>query len=484
MYVKLLTRCCTSAIAVARPGNKSGIPIYTPSPSASVAADVAAEPVINNHGADRSTSREPLPLDCATVLSPVSPLQVPYLTAPPVASAAQSTIALESISCPSPLDTVPCTPASQLAVTSTSLLDHVPSDSTTTHCASQLIVKKSPGWDEDGLEYRDEDDKDDEDLEDEFADVDDDSEPCVSGNIGSKPSSGQLNLTPTAGKQARATLPRWLNQKYGDLVAKIKHEISSNPNHLPKCYVARRFVEYPPDPIFTTKTFLMHFSPEMFFEPQFFIWLPHLFQKILCPNCLMDGRRRPDGTQSILAKAGFSPAPRRVIDIDQNIYILGYRYYCGMKGCGKSYQSWSPAVLSVLSPALRIKFSFHLTHHLGLTDGLVALLRSSFQRGLGPAPFVEMIRTFHIRRHEQLHIQYLEMVKDRISSVQASFLPLHSPFGLWDDLDGYAGYVPSHKYFRSFYDVFIERHAAEIDQHMAMLSGRILCIDHSFKVRF
>ena len=66
--------------------------------------------------------------------------------------------------------------------------------------------------------------------------------------------------------------------------------------------------------------------------------------------------------------------------------------------------------------------------------------------------------------------------------LQAS--PKHKPFGKWADTDGYAGFVPSYTYFRGFYDAMIEKHAAEIDQHMAMLPARIICIDHSHKVIF
>jgi hypothetical protein len=38
-----------------------------------------------------------------------------------------------------------------------------------------------------------------------------------------------------------------------------------------------------------------------------------------------------------------------------------------------------------------------------------------------------------------------------------------------------------HKFFQGFYDTLIEKHAAEIDQQMAMLPAQILCIDYSYK---
>jgi hypothetical protein len=76
----------------------------------------------------------------------------------------------------------------------------------------------------------------------------------------------------------------------------------------------------------------------------------------------------------------------------------------------------------------------------------------------------------------------LEMVKTQRSAVAAKLLALHQAFGPWADVNGYADTVPSHTYFRGFYDAFIEKHASEMDQHMAMLPARILNNDHSFKV--
>jgi len=101
---------------------------------------------------------------------------------------------------------------------------------------------------------------------------------------------------------------------------------------------------------------------------------------------------------------------------------------------------------------------------------------------MGPSPFAKMIRTFHIRQYELLHVQYLEMVKTRAQFATTGILALHKPFGTWADVEGYAGFVPSPSYFRAFYDTLIETHAPEIDQHMAMLPADILSIDHSFKV--
>jgi hypothetical protein len=123
--------------------------------------------------------------------------------------------------------------------------------------------------------------------------------------------------------------------------------------------------------------------------------------------------------------------------------------------------------MKYIPESLAAQFTFHLTYCIGLTVELVALLHSSFQRGIGPHPFAEMIRTFHIRNHEQLHLQYLEMVLVRTQATAPGTPVLHQPFGAWDDPDGFAGFVPSGFYFREFYDDLLKRRAVQMDEHMA-----------------
>ena len=89
--------------------------------------------------------------------------------------------------------------------------------------------------------------------------------------------------------------------------------------------------------------------------------------------------------------------------------------------------------MDVLPPAVAAQFPFHLTYRCGVTDRLIALLRSCFQRGIGPTPFAEMIQTLHIRHYEQLMLQYYELVGARKDSVLPGLLPKHHRFGMWND---------------------------------------------------
>ena len=63
------------------------------------------------------------------------------------------------------------------------------------------------------------------------------------------------------------------------------------------------------------------------------------------------------------------------------------------------------------------------------------------------------------------------------------FLIKTLPFSPFRDRDGYAGFIPSAGYFKRFYDQLIESWSGDMQQHMAMLSARVLSVDHSFKVR-
>jgi hypothetical protein len=279
---------------------------------------------------------------------------------------------------------------------------------------------------------------------------------------------------PASQGKPRSALPRWLKQSYSSVCQELQNGMVKNARGVlvPKCYVQGSFF-FSEENCFLALDGRRQLSPTMFYEPWYFVWLPHVFARIPCPSC--------NNSSAFLSPHSMARSPRRAVDIDRVVYIIGQRYRC-LK-CGRSFQGWSKPVLDVLPPALSAQFPFHLTHRGGLSDALVALLRSCFQRGIGPSPFAEMIRSFHQRTYEKTYLQYLEMVLQRSQvPLFGQGLALHEPFSAWDDPGGYAGFVPSPKYFRTFYNNLIKRHAPSIDQHMAMLSARFLSMDLSFKV--
>ncbi|KAI0704374.1 hypothetical protein BC835DRAFT_1317043 [Cytidiella melzeri] len=281
--------------------------------------------------------------------------------------------------------------------------------------------------------------------------------------------------------QPRSSIPTWLASRYDSLCDTLSQQCRSNSSRMPTCYASGTFELAPPAPIFSTRHHAQ-LSPSLFYGVRFFIWLPHLFGRIPCPQCKKAGRFRDNGSPVLLQCLGWPQAPRRAVDIEENVFIVGYRYRCTHDSCKKTFLSWSHSILEVLPPLLSSHFTFHCTRRCALTDRLVALLRHMFQHGIGPSPFTNIIRTFHVRRYEQLALQYLEAVKLRLNSPVLSIGVRPERFSAWDDRNGFAGYVPSATFFTGFYNQYIEGHAPEIDKQMSMLSARFLAIDHSHKL--
>ncbi|TFY77147.1 hypothetical protein EWM64_g6866 [Hericium alpestre] len=267
------------------------------------------------------------------------------------------------------------------------------------------------------------------------------------------------SLSSIKAKRSRSGLPTWLPKEYREICATLHTEMENSPQGWPACYEASSFyhkVGKNPFFVLLTRSQLDHM---MFWRPRYFVWFPHLFQQIPCPECLAAGRCMVRAGILTLSPYTIPKGPQHVYDVTDHVYIIGQRYHCQHSDCKKTYQSWSPAVLNVIPPVLAAQFTFHLSYRSGLTDNLAMLLRSNFQCGTGPASFSEMIRTFHIRRWEQLLQQYLEMVYSRADAVSVGLIALHETFGEWNDVNN-----------------------TLMDKCMSMLTGRVMCLDLSFKV--
>ncbi|KAG6379505.1 hypothetical protein JVT61DRAFT_9996 [Boletus reticuloceps] len=338
-----------------------------------------------------------------------------------------------------------------------------------------------------GSEDEDDGDDDSEVMAEEFMrtcddeEVDEEDRSCFTETAcpnGERPSPANQSQ----GSGARSSLPLWLTSEYQNLREWLNAEMSRSSKGMPACYERQSFYDGVENP-FLTARMTFQLTAGIFHQPQFFIWLPHLLvDRIPCPSCL-DAHRQPSlGSVVYLQKHGFVSSPRRVIDIDRNIYIVGFRYLCGHKVCRRSYQSWSPSIINVLPPLVASQFEFRLTYCSGLTSRLSTLLRESFHAGLGPCRFTTMIESFHYRRFDLLQRQFLEMVVDRSTRGSlSSCWTTTSPFGEFNDRDGYAGFVPRAPYFGHFYDMLVEESAWESQQLIASLPADILKQDHSFK---
>jgi hypothetical protein len=315
---------------------------------------------------------------------------------------------------------------------------------------------------EDNLE-----DDDASDITEEFQDIGDDNESS------DEPSNFEKK------HPSRSSMPTWIDNEYKAIRDKVMKEIKDTG--LPACYVNGTFSMGSENPFLLHRT-KFTVNPDFFYHQPFFIWLPHclLGDRIPCPACLSNCRKTFNNSAIYLQSLGWVEKARRVVDINHNIFIAGWRYRCG--SCNHIYRSWSPAILNVLPKALAAQFSFQLTFRSGLTDQLAALLRESFRSGIGPDKFMQMIQSFHYRHYDQLHLQYLQMIKARKDGILGSFHCKSGPFSTFRDRDGYAGFIPSAPYFRMFYDKMVEADAPELVQLIATLSARVLAMDHSFKV--
>ena len=139
------------------------------------------------------------------------------------------------------------------------------------------------------------------------------------------------NETPSTGKARGSAKPKWLPNEYQRLRERLTVEMNQNSSHMPSCYERNSFYNGT-DSTFLAARSTFQLDAGIFYQPLFFIWLPHvLVDRIPCPACLEAHRVRQLGSVVHLQKHGFTDMARRVVDIDRNIYIVGYRYLCGHK---------------------------------------------------------------------------------------------------------------------------------------------------------
>ncbi|KAF8833122.1 hypothetical protein BDN67DRAFT_986235, partial [Paxillus ammoniavirescens] len=239
---------------------------------------------------------------------------------------------------------------------------------------------------------------------------------------------GATLLPPPAtgsGSRTRATMSMWFAGEYQHLRECLAAEMKKSLAGLLQCYQWNMFCDGVENQYLAVRS-MFQLSASLFHQPQFFVWFPHvLIDKIPCPAC-HDASRQPVKSSCIyLQKCGFADYPRRVVDVDRNVYIIGYQYACGHKDYGKPFLSWSPSILNC---------------------------------------------------------QFLEMVLHWSGSgTLLSLWTMVAPFGAFSDRNGYAGFILSARYFAKFYNMLVEESAPAMRQLIASLPADIIKQDHSFK---
>nr|GAT42490.1 predicted protein [Mycena chlorophos] len=214
-------------------------------------------------------------------------------------------------------------------------------------------------------------------------------------------------------------------------------------------------------------------TPSHLFSAEFFFWDP---LTVLGPNFALACPK--PGCSHHLTQYGFVDRPRRVVDIESCFWLVGNNYGC--RSCGLRLRSWDARVLAKIPPELAAEFPAHLRHRSALSTRAFGVVRSCFQHGMGSAEVSDLFRMQHLRRYDELRLQYLQTKHKQMNSAFMSY----TPFPAFTDHseNGPLGFSPSGQWFRDLYDTFMESKKDVLNQHTAMLSARICAIDHSHKL--
>ncbi|KAF7377554.1 3'-5' exonuclease domain-containing protein [Mycena sanguinolenta] len=286
------------------------------------------------------------------------------------------------------------------------------------------------------------------------------------------------DLRPSPPSRSRRKLPDWLQTQFDE---KLRLASIRNSDGLPRLYEHDKTFWFPVEDPYFALQHTTSLSPQKMFHARFFLWDPAALlgsARIPCPNC-----------RSGLNRHCPIPRPRRCVDLNDSFWVIGYRYICPSCIHPKSkkktvtFRSWDPRIIRNLPNSLARSFPVRLTHRSGISDSVFMFMRSCFQSGMGAKQFSDALRVRHLEHYEALEIKYLSALAKLkgmstwLGRKYRSFLPFEDTTP-----DGYHGFVPSSQWLRDLYDKFIEDHDQDFNQAIALLTGLICAIDHSFKL--
>ena len=211
-----------------------------------------------------------------------------------------------------------------------------------------------------------EDDEEAAELDHEFSWSDDNLPPDATNPTGNTRSWGA----------PRSSMPTWLKNDYHQVWDRLTQEMKHDSSCMPTCYKRCSFYDGPENRFLAARKSYDGSAAGIFHQCRYFIWLPHLLvDRIPCPACQEAKRQGSQTCVVYLQNNGFVDSPCRAVDIEENVFIIGYHYRCAHKGCHKTYQSWSLPILDILPQAVSDQFSFRLTYRTGLTGCLAGLLQ-------------------------------------------------------------------------------------------------------------
>ena len=216
--------------------------------------------------------------------------------------------------------------------------------------------------------------------------------------------------------------------------------------------------------------------------PRVFFWCPqHLMGKVRDAEGMKDIPVRCIKCNEPCTSDGWqkSPLGRRIVDLHDCYYIVTSRFECSK--CKAKFNGNHADLIRTLPSHVRNLYPAHLTKRSGIDLKLLDILRTSVSESFGLAPFRRMLLENHARRYFELrNLFYSKQIQCRES---AGILMNQTPIATFPEfLKGYGGFVPSSKYLTSCFVSFILKHEIALAAQIAKASGKILSVDHTFKV--
>lgn len=169
-------------------------------------------------------------------------------------------------------------------------------------------------------------------------------------------------------------------------------------------------------------------DPGSVIHPDIYVNIPHLYNANLVCSCGM-----------LLTGHGWCQPFRRVACTHKNWYLLSKSYWCDNRGkrygCGKSFVGHAPHILQQLPRGVQQVFPAFITKKMAISTKLAEMLAPLLHHRLGPSPLQKIVREWHTKHYDQLHIMYLDAVLSCLQSpAYAGLTHLYNQLlreGLW-----------------------------------------------------
>ncbi|KAF8989595.1 hypothetical protein BDZ89DRAFT_974680, partial [Hymenopellis radicata] len=175
--------------------------------------------------------------------------------------------------------------------------------------------------------------------------------------------------SPPSRKSKRRPYPAWFQRSLDKALSQLEKD-RATLSGISQAYSSGTFWLSRQCNFFNLKHSNIH--PHDLFIPAFFVWDPAAITStgIPCPSCNVR-----------LTRDGIVKRPRRIVDIDETFWIIGYSYAC--RSCKIKLRSWDERVLKKLSRPLAAEFPARLTWRSGISTRALGVVRSCIQNGMG-----------------------------------------------------------------------------------------------------